>query len=43
MIPWRAILISVLGVFTIVTMTMLYATKKIKQENILDSIREENI
>ncbi|MFA5603304.1 MAG: ABC transporter permease [Bacilli bacterium] len=43
MIPWSAILTAVLGVFTIITITMTYATKKIKNENILDAIREENI
>ncbi|MDD4282878.1 MAG: FtsX-like permease family protein, partial [Bacilli bacterium] len=43
MIPWKAIIIAMFGVFAIVTITMAYSTKKIKHENILDSIREENI
>lgn len=43
MIPWRSIGISILGVFIIVFITMMYATKKMKHENILDAIREENI
>ncbi len=42
-IPVKGIVIAVFGVFLIITITMLYATKKIKHENILDSIREENI
>ncbi len=41
--PWNAFLIAIVGVFLIVFATMIYATKKVKRENILDSIREENI
>ncbi len=43
MIPWKSVGIAVLAVFIIVFMTMMYATKKMKKENILDAIREENI
>ncbi|MDD4547880.1 MAG: FtsX-like permease family protein [Bacilli bacterium] len=43
MLPWGAIITAILGVFAIITITMNYATKKIKNENILDAIREENI
>lgn len=43
LIPWTAIIISILGVFIITFLTMMYASKKIKKENILDAIREENI
>ncbi len=43
MIPWKSVFIAIIGVFVIVAITMLYATKKIKHENILDAIREENI
>lgn len=42
-IPWNSIGIVVLGVFLIVFITMWYASGKIKKENILDAIREENI
>ncbi len=42
-IPWSSIGIVVLGVFLIVFITMWYASSKIKKENILDAIREENI
>ena len=31
------------GVFVIISITMWYATRRIKKENILDAIREENI
>lgn len=43
LIPWKSIGIAVLAVFVIVFLTMMYATKKMKKENILDAIREENI
>ena len=42
-IPWNSICIAIIGVFIIVSITMQYATKKIKKDNILDAIREENI
>lgn len=43
LIPWMSIFIATIGVFLIVLMTMMYASKKIKKENILNAIREENI
>ncbi len=43
LIPWKAIFIAVIGVFIIIAVAMIYATKKIKQENILEAIRVENI
>ncbi|NLM62993.1 MAG: hypothetical protein GX190_01585 [Mollicutes bacterium] len=43
LIPWKSIIYAVIGVFIITSITMRYATKKIKKENILDAIREENI
>jgi len=42
-IPYESIIISIFGVFVIVLMTMMYSTKKMKHENIIDAIREENI
>ena len=39
----KPLIICVLGVFAITFMTMMYATSKIKRENIIDAIREENI
>ena len=42
-IPYTSIIIAILGIFIIVLMTMWYATKKIKKENILDIIRKESI
>ena len=43
MIPYSSILIAIVGVFVIVMISMWYATRKIKKDNILDAIREENI
>ena len=42
-LPTKSIIISTLGVFIIVLITMFYSVKKIKHENILEAIREENI
>jgi len=43
MLPIKQIVIAIFGVFIIVLLTMLYASRKIKKENILEAIREENI
>jgi len=39
--PWGSMIISVLSVFLIVFITMLYATSKIRKENIIDALRDE--
>ncbi len=43
LIPWKAVSLAIFGVFAIISIIMMYATKKIKRENILEAIREENI
>ncbi len=43
LIPWTSIIICIIGVFVITFLTMAYSSSKIKKENILDAIREENI
>lgn len=43
LIPWNSVIISVVGVFAIVLATMMYSAGKIKKENILEAIRQENI
>lgn len=43
MIPWNAVFIAVIVVFLITSLTMRYATRKVKKDNIIDTIREENI
>lgn len=42
-IPWKYIIISIVSVFVIVLLTMIYSTSKIKKHNIIEQIREENI
>ena len=43
LIPYGSILIAIFGVFIVVLISMWYATIRLKKENILDAIREENI
>lgn len=43
LIPFKSIGIAFIGVFVIVLLSMWYASSKIKKENILDALREENI
>lgn len=39
--PWNSIAISMLGVFFVIFITMLYATGKIRKENIIDALRDD--
>ncbi|WMJ81485.1 FtsX-like permease family protein [Clostridium sp. MB40-C1] len=40
-LPWGSIGISIFSVFLVVFITMLYATGKIKKENIIDALRDD--
>lgn len=40
-LPWGSMAISAAGVFLIVSITMLYAVRKIKKENIIDALRDD--
>lgn len=42
-VPWASIIGAVAGVFAVTFISMLYAANRLKKENILDSIRDENI
>lgn len=42
-IPWMAILISVLSIYFIVFVTMIYSKKKLQKLNLIGCIKEENI
>ncbi|HIW73012.1 MAG TPA: ABC transporter permease [Firmicutes bacterium] len=42
-IPWLQVLICVLGVFLIVFITMMYAMSKVRRENIVDALKNENL
>lgn len=43
MIPWVSILISIIFVFIIVGATMKYSLSKINKQNIIETIRQDNI
>lgn len=43
MIPFTAIIISILAVFLLVTLIMRYSIKKINKQNIIETIRNDNI
>ena len=42
-IPWTSIMISIIAIYFVVFATMLYASRKVKKENIIDVIRDDNI
>ena len=42
-IPWNSIIICVIAIYTVVYVTMVYASRKVKKENIIDVIRDDNI
>ncbi len=42
-LPWSSIIISIIAVYLVVFITMLYSSAKIKKENIIDVLRDENI
>ena len=39
--PWKSIIISIVGVFAIVFITMIYSTNKLKKENIIEALRDD--
>lgn len=42
-IPWKAVFIAVLSVFVVVFSTMLYAMNRIRKDNPIDALKNENI
>lgn len=42
-IPWNAVIIAVCSVFAVVFATMLYAMRRIKRENPIDAMKDENL
>ncbi len=40
-LPWASIGISVISVLLIIFVTMMYAVRKIKKENIIDALRDD--
>ena len=41
--PWSAIGIAALSVFAVVFITMMYSMRKIKKDNPIDALRNENL
>jgi len=41
--PWGAVGIAVFSVFAVVFVTMMYAMSKVKKENPIDALKNENI
>ncbi|MBR3302550.1 MAG: FtsX-like permease family protein, partial [Firmicutes bacterium] len=42
-IPWKGVIIAVASVFIVVFATMLYATHRIRKDNPIDALRNENL
>lgn len=42
-LPWTAIIIAVVSVFAVVFVSMLYSTGKLKKDNPIDALKDENI
>lgn len=42
-LPWKSIGIAVFSVFAVVFATMIYATKKIRKDNPIDALKNENL
>lgn len=42
-LPWNAVLIAVLSVFAVVFVTMMYSMSKIKKDNPIDALKNENL
>jgi len=42
-LPWISIIYVIAAIFVIVSLAMLYSIKKIKKENIIDGLKQENI
>ena len=42
-VPWSSVIIAVVSVFLVVFATMLYSMSKIKKENTIDALKNENL
>ncbi len=43
MVPWQSFVIAVVAVFLVVGLTMMYSSSKVKKENIVDALKDENL
>lgn len=42
-IPWMGYIIAIAGVFIVIGTTMLYSARKIRKENVIDALKNENV
>lgn len=42
-LPWFSIITSIIAVYLVVFITMMYSSRKVKKENIIDILRDDNI
>ncbi|HHW31533.1 MAG TPA: ABC transporter permease [Clostridiaceae bacterium] len=42
-LPWTAVVVAILSVFAVVFATMIYSMRKIKNDNLIDALRNENL
>ena len=42
-VPWSAFIIAIAAVFLVVFVTMMYAMSKVRRENIVDALKNENL
>ncbi|GGB69504.1 FtsX-like permease family protein [Fictibacillus barbaricus] len=42
-LPWMGIIYAIIAIFILVSSTMLYSIRKVKNENIIDALKQENI
>lgn len=42
-VPWKSVVIAVAAVYLVVGITMLYGSRKVGKQNIIDGLRQENI
>lgn len=41
-IPWYSVAIAVVSVFVVVFVTMLYATRKLRKDDVVETLKNEN-
>lgn len=42
-IPWGSVVVAILGIFTFVSLCMLYSSSQVKQINLIEGLKQENL
>ena len=42
-LPWIHMIVAIIAVLVIVSISMMYSSTKVKKENIIDALKQENI